>query len=179
MTQLVIKGPQDFTGIEIANAHLAGAPVNAQVQVEIQGQGPSSPHYVQTTAVTVPPKTMVRAMLQPIPVDAFRDPSLQPMSYTFKATVTVDGKITDEASFNFVLDPLPAPTSQPNKPAISKCICPDGQLLAIDPDLGCADLLIPRMDSDWDACYRDCLDQCDCDPNDTDLTCACECVVDQ
>jgi hypothetical protein len=179
VAQLVISGPADFVGIEIANAHLAGAPVNAQVRVEIQGQGPSSPHYVQTAAVTVPPKTMVRALLQPIPVDEFRDPSLQPISYTFKATVAVDGEITDEASFNFVLDPLPASTPESTKPAINKCICPDGQPLGLDLDLGCTDLMFPRMDPDWNACYRGCLDQCGCDPNDPDLTCACKCVMDK
>ncbi|MBN1483563.1 MAG: hypothetical protein JXA37_02475 [Chloroflexia bacterium] len=177
VTHLVPTAPEEGYGIEVANAHLGGAPVEAQVQIEIQRQGPSSSRYVQSSAVTVPPSKMVYVPLQPIPVDEFRDPSPQAVSYTFKATVIVDGKPTDEASFNFVLDPKPASTPEPAKPAVSKCICPNGLPLGLDLDLGCADLIMPRMDPDWNACYQGCLIECGCDLYDTDLSCACECVM--
>lgn len=176
VAQLVIKGPADHAGIEIANAHLSGPPIRAQVTIEIQRQGPSSQSYVQTVEVTVPPKTMVRAEFEPIRVDEFRDPSPQSVVYTFKATVSVDGTITDEASFSFVLDPRAA-TYVPTKPAVNKCMCSDGQMLALDLEMGCMGLLIAPMDPDWQVCYRGCLEKCGCDPNDPDLTCACQCVM--
>ncbi len=165
-----------FSGIEVANAYLAGDPKRVTLRIEVLGHGPNKTGYVQTQTVDVAPKTTQRVIFTPIPVDEFRDPAPTQVRYTFKVAAVVDGKNMDESSFDFVLEPRPTPTLPPRSGA-SKCICPDGSPLPLDPSLGCSGLLIPPMDVDWQWCYRTCVEACGCDPDDPDLTCACKCVL--
>lgn len=173
----VVAQRASYSGIEVANAHMAGDSKSVLLRIEVVGHGPGQTHYEQSQTIELPPRTTRRVGFSTFAVDEFRDPAPQNVRYTFRAAVTVDGKVTDEASFEFVLEPLLPPSPVPTRQATgNECICPDGEPLPLDYSLGCSTLLVPPMDPDWEACYRGCVEACGCDPKDLDLTCACDCL---
>jgi hypothetical protein len=173
----VTAGRPSFTGIEVANAHRHGDPKTVALLIEVVGHGPAKTHYEERRTLTLQPATRQRVNFDSFSVGEFRDPSPQATRYTFKVTASVDGKECDQASFDFVLEPEMPPTPVPAvAPSGKPCVCPDGTALGLDYSLGCSSLLVAPMDPDWTSCYRGCIEACGCDPDDLDLTCACDCL---